>query len=425
MIQRLPWLLCLLLPTAWAETLTLQQALQQAAQHHPNTTQAQARLREAQARGRQLLAEYGLSLRLRAEARWIDVPEGSFYTSADDSRAQLLLEKTLYDFGRKNRLQQSGQALTAAAEAGAEDLRQQMEQETAAAFFDILLADLAFNTANEAMSIAYIRYDRARERLELEQVSELEVAERYAAYQDTRLAVRQAEHAQRLTRERLALLLGPEAEPPSEVEIPALVLDHPLPEFETLLPRQAHYAPLRALRQQARALQAEAEAARRQTRPSLRLEAAYTEYRQPFVTRSPGSASLILDWPLSDGGQARSRAAVLEAQAEQIDSQTRRLALEWRSRLLETLQRIQRLQVEMERNRARRDFQELNLDKKRALYEMEVKADLGNAMVQQSQVQLDSARTRYRLALAWLELAQLTGQNRWKPWKEHKPHANE
>lgn len=425
MIQRLPWLLCLLLPTAWADPLTLQQALELAARHHPNTAEAQARLREAQARKRELLAEYGLNLRLRAEARWIDVPAGSFYNSADDSRAQLLLEKTLYDFGRKARLQQTGQALTAAAVAEAEDLRQQMERETTTAFFDILLADLAFNTANEAMSIAYIRYDRARERLELEQVSELEVAERYASYQDTRLAVRQAEQAQRLSRERLALLLGPDTEPPAEVNMPALELDHPLPEYETLLPRQAHYAPLRALRQQARALQAEAEAARQEQHPSLRLEAAYTEYRQPFVTRSPGRASLVLDWPLTDGGRARSKAAVLEARADQLDSQIQRLTLEWRSRVLETLQRIQRLQVESERNRARRDYQELNLDKKRALYEMEVKADLGNAMVQQSQVQLDSARTRYQLALAWLELAQLTGQARWKPWNEHTDHATE
>ncbi len=412
----------LLASTAGASALELQQALQRAAEHHPDSLQARARLQEARARSHDLLAEYGLVLRLEADARWIDVPEGGFYSSSNDSRISLIAEKTLLDFGRQQALRASGRAWQQAARAEAADLAWQVEQQTAAAYFAVLLADLEFNTANEAMSIAYIRYDRARERLELEQLSDLEVARLHAAYQDTRLAVRKAEHRQRLSREELALLLGPGSEPPAELALPTLRLDHAIPEYEDLLPLLASHPALQALKQQALALEHQARAERNRRRPRLRLDARYTDYHQPFATRSPARASLVLDWPLLDGGIGHKRGDLLEAQANTLRARARALELDLRTRLLATLQRLRQLRVELERNEARRDYRELYLDRSRALYEMEVKTDLGDAMVQQSQVQLDSARSRYQLALTWLELARLIDQPRYKPWTwEDKP----
>ncbi len=403
---------------AWGQPLTLQQALRQAAGTHPDMQLARALERKAEAAERRLQTPFATSLYLELDARWIDVPRDSFYRSPDDSRASLILEKTLYQFGRRKWLRRAGAAWRLEAREQARDLLQDLEQEVTAAFFDVLLADLAFNTANEAMSIAYIRYDRANERLELEQVSELETARLYAAYQETRLQVRRAEQAQRLTRERLALLLGRPDDPPAELLEPVLMLERPVPEFETLKARIDQHPALRSLQQQSRALRAEAEALRLSLRPSLRLEAGYTEYSQPFSTRSPARASLVLRWPFTDGQQARQQAVELEAQAEAVAARADRLALELRQNLLATLQAIRAGQVELERNLAERDYRELDLDKRRALYEMEVKADLGDAMVAQSQVQWQTAQSRYRLGLRWLELARLTHDPQWKPWKE-------
>ena len=52
---------------------------------------------------------------------------------------------------------------------------------------------------------------------------------------------------------------------------------------------------------------------------------------------------------------------------------------------------------------------DLYLDRSRAIYEMEVKTDLGDAMVRLSEAQLADARNRFARALAWERLKVLTG----------------
>jgi len=53
-------------------------------------------------------------------------------------------------------------------------------------------------------------------------------------------------------------------------------------------------------------------------------------------------------------------------------------------------------------------LKELELEKSRALYEMEVKADLGYSMSELTNAQLKSAQTDYQLALVWYKLDLLT-----------------
>ena len=56
------------------------------------------------------------------------------------------------------------------------------------------------------------------------------------------------------------------------------------------------------------------------------------------------------------------------------------------------------------------DFRDLSLDKHRALYEMEVATNLGDAMVAISEVQFKQAEVDFNLALAWMELDLITGK---------------
>ena len=55
------------------------------------------------------------------------------------------------------------------------------------------------------------------------------------------------------------------------------------------------------------------------------------------------------------------------------------------------------------------DYRELYLDRSRALYEMEVRTDLGDAMVQMSAVRLDRARAVFDWMLTRAQLAALSG----------------
>jgi len=55
------------------------------------------------------------------------------------------------------------------------------------------------------------------------------------------------------------------------------------------------------------------------------------------------------------------------------------------------------------------NFAELSLDKNRALYELEVKADLGYSMVKFSEAERKVVQTSFEIALAWAQLDALSG----------------
>jgi len=57
-----------------------------------------------------------------------------------------------------------------------------------------------------------------------------------------------------------------------------------------------------------------------------------------------------------------------------------------------------------------RNYRDLNLDRSRALYEMEVSTDLGDSMVQITEAEYLSAQADYKMAEAWTRLDILTGQ---------------
>ena len=87
-------------------------------------------------------------------------------------------------------------------------------------FFDVLLADLSFARDNEAMAVAYVRFDRATAREELGQFSSLRTAELEAEYQRIRRQRAASEAAQRITRSLLAQALGRPGELPRQVVTP-------------------------------------------------------------------------------------------------------------------------------------------------------------------------------------------------------------
>ena len=55
------------------------------------------------------------------------------------------------------------------------------------------------------------------------------------------------------------------------------------------------------------------------------------------------------------------------------------------------------------------DYRDLYLDRSRALYELEVTSDLGDAMVKLSDAQLFKAQTVFELAINWAKLDALVG----------------
>ncbi len=394
------------------EPLTLRDALGFAREAHPAIAESLARRRRAEAELALAEADDNLSIGADARLRFIDPARLALDPSSNDSGIGLLVEKRLYDAGRTASAIQGARLALASRRLEFVDSLRQRYLDILAAYFDVLLADLTYIRDNEAMSIQFVRLDKQRNAHELGRVSDLALARAEDDYQRVRARRAASESNQRLARQRLASLLNRPDSLPSDLEMLEIRLgDRPVPEFEPLLARALEANPrLLALRQRLAAAIAAVDEARNAYGPEVHARLRAGAWYRDSGSRHPLSAELSLAVPLHTGG--RRSAAIAEARADASLARARLAGyrLRLREQLLEQVLAISRLKVSLKRQSALADRTDLELDQSRALYEMEVNSDLGDAMVNVSAARLEASRVSFDLALAWLRLKVLTGE---------------
>jgi outer membrane protein TolC len=279
-------------------------------------------------------------------------------------------------------------------------------------FFDVILADLRFARDNEAMAGAFIDADRARDRHELGKLSDVDLLKFEADYQEALRLRMHSQTDQRAARARLAIAMGRPGElvanlvrPPSPDE------GSPLPEYDGLLDEVMQGNPqLRALRAEVEAARVEVDVARNEYGPVLSAELDAAVYNRNTSSTHPLGGGLVLEVPLLSGG-ARD-AAVADASAGLRASQARLAAAQHmlRQEVLDLWLRLDNLRVTLQGLKVRGDYRELYLDRSRALYELEVKTDLGDAMTEISAVRLEIARAEFDWLMARAQLEALAGR---------------
>ncbi|RMG58090.1 MAG: TolC family protein [Gammaproteobacteria bacterium] len=405
----------LLLPTslpaaALPQPLTLEQALQLADSSHPLVARSQAELEAANARLLRANGSDDLEIRALLDARWVEPPTIA-PQDHDDSRAGLIIDKRLYDFGQTRNSIEAARLSAAGRKALLELARRRLRLEVMRRFFDVLLADLEFARENEDMAIVYVRLDKARERNRLGQLSDIDLLQIETRYQEVRDRRQAAEARQRLARQRLALLLGRPDDLPDELVPPELDLDRTLPDYPQLLEQAlAHNPELVALREELAAAGKALEAARASDNPVISGRVEATHYQRSFGSRDPFSASLAIDIPLYVGERTRAEEATAWARLRETQARLKEKEYSLREQLLEAWQQVQTLNSRRELAATNTDYRDLYLDRSRIRYEQELTTDLGDAMVAQSEARLLSRRTDYQLALAWATLDLLTGR---------------
>lgn len=213
-------------------------------------------------------------------------------------------------------------------------------------FLDVLLADLAFSRDNEAMAVAYIQFDRAAERRDLGQISDLRVLELESVYQEVMQNRAASQLAQQLTRSQLAQALGQPQTLPRDLAAPRL-LEPPdsLPQVEDLV--------------------------------------------ESGVANNAAVAGLLAQGSGADQALVR---------------------LELYQQIRELLLRLEALGAAERQVRIESAYRDLKLDESRTLYDQEVTADLGYSMSQQTMTRMREQRIGFCRALAWAEIQALTGQ---------------
>jgi outer membrane protein TolC len=398
-------------PKPLPEPLTLEQAMSMADEPHPDLVVSEAQLDEAQALKRSVDADNDTTAILQGTLRYIDPPSFAPVQTHNDSEAALIVRKELYDFGRSEALSNAADSDVNSQRFLYVDAKKKRRLEIMRRFFDVLLADLQFYRYNEEMAVEYVELDRRRDRRELGQLSDYAVLEQESKYQRVRYLRYDSQNQQRQTRARLAQALNRPGQLPSTLTVPKLkVLDRKLPEVETLQKAAVeNNARLNALRARVTAAEQRIAAAKGVDNATItgQLEA-YDYAHQRNASDDNFRASVVLEVPLFAGDREDAAVAKARATAYRLRAQLHQAEYQVRQEVLETWLQLDALRVQREQMRALQDFRELNLDRSRALYEMEVKADLGDSMVQVTEAQYLAKQTDYKMALAWERMEDLT-----------------
>ncbi|MET0082882.1 MAG: TolC family protein [Sedimenticola sp.] len=393
------------------EPLTLAYALSLADEAHPELEQYRARLEGARAHDDELAAADDLKFGLEAQLRVIEPSYKATNNSSNDSRLKLKLQKRLYDFGRSDAARQAAGFAIQGNHWDYIDARQQRRLEIMDNYFKVLLADLQYLRDNEVMTMAFLRWNKLQDTKETGKVSDIDLLEKESIFRRELKKRSLTENMQRVSRARLAISLNRPEQLPSELEPPALdVLKREAGELEELTRQALDNNPrLKALRARVKAAEQDVAYARAGGGPTIRGEVEAAAYNKVTGSRDPLAAALILELPLSNGGAvdagvARKRAQLRERRAALLQAER-----DVRQAVLEIWMELKSLKLQVSEMEILGDYRELYLDRSRALYELEVKSDLGDAESRIVDAQLQKMKTEFDTALAWARLDALRG----------------
>ena len=292
------------------------------------------------------------------------------------------------------------------------DIRAQRRLSLMARYFDVLLADMRDAADTEFLAVAYVAWDNAKDRQALGQMAGWELSELENRYLDARTLRNDGRRKLREKRMLLAAAMNRAGMVQEDLVDPRLPgNDRPLPEFETLLAGVLERNPgLLAQRQLLAAATSRLAVARADYRPSLEFEAEAATWDRPSTTRDDLRAGFNLVWPIWQGGRANARIGKEQARFHELQAEHDKLVADLRQAVLEAREEIQHLR-ESERRRVEVNaaYRDIALEKARAEYELELKANLGNSMAETQVARLRQRAIEYRLALAWARLEALLG----------------
>ena len=393
------------------DPLTLEYALSLADEADPSVAQAQADVDSARASVLEADANTAVNVDVEGRLRWIEPADTSPDPSHDDNKVSLFVRKNLYDFGRSSALQAAASAELAGKEQLLMDSRQQRRLVIMRRYFAVLQADVEYARDDEGMAVAYVDLDKLRQRRDLGQASDLDVLAKENEYQKTRRQRALSEARMRATRAQLAIALNRPGELPANLAKPDLSrLKRQLPDYQVLLDKAlADNHRLLALRERVKAAQQMVDAAYAGRRPRLSGELEASSYSRSLGSNDKLRAGIYIDVPLYDGGTTNSAVARQQAALYKVQAQLDEAERDVRQAVLDQWLELSNMNTRTDEARALRDYRELYLDRSRAIYEMEVKADLGDAMVRLSESQLAEDTAKYAIALAWERMDALTG----------------
>ncbi len=399
--------------TAIPEPLTLDYALSLAEQMHPRMQMSESLLQAAEAEERVADSENDTRVQLEARLRYSD-PLVNFGDESirDDHRLGLVLDKTLYDFGRSSSREKSARSLVQSRKYFYRESLQQQRLEIMRRYFDVVLADFEFVRDNEDMAVVFVALEKLRERHALGQLSEIDLLEKETEYRRVRSLQVAAQNQQRITRARLAYAMNRPGELPVTVARPAKLpqLDEAIPELEKIQQQaMTQNNSLQALRAEIASVREKLSAVQADSNPVLIGGAQANAYSRIRAGYDRWRVELKLEVPLLSGNRVDAAAAQERAQLYRLQAELGDRSEQVKQEILELWLQLENLHVQRKQMQVQSEYRELYLDRSRALYDMEVTTDLGDAMVRITEAERDVLVTDFNIVLVWEQLKVLAG----------------
>jgi outer membrane protein TolC len=153
------------------------------------------------------------------------------------------------------------------------------------------------------------------------------------------------------------------------------------------------------------------QAVRAENSPLLDAEVEAAGWSREAATRDNLRAGVVLTWPVYQGRRVSAQLAREQAQFHKLQAEADKLGMDLAEALLDVWAEVDQLQRSV-RTAARKqvEYRDLALEKARGQYEVELKANLGDAMAATMEAKLRERRTEYQLALAFARLKALLGK---------------
>ena len=331
-------------------------------------------------------------------------------TRDTDVRNNLELVQPIYDFGQTYSRVRAARSDLAAAEERLRGARHTVLLEGLAIFFDLHVSELRLHSLNQDHASAYVRWERANERLGLGQSDPVTVAEKLARVEQSRLTYHRERSRNNALRLRLEDLTGtvfsgelidpppPPAKKPVEVdnEILFTFAENRNPEIKALARR------------------AEALAHRRDgtgNRPRIEAFGGGGQTTREFRSRDNWGVGVRMTVPFFDGGVKNAERAGLNAEYKRVRAEFEIRRRDLRRQLREAVLALGDSWQQVIAARADKDFLSRRLAKRQRLYEQERVADLGRAMIEFTAGEADLVRSTGTFFVDSAHLAVLLGEN--------------
>ncbi len=313
--------------------------------------------------------------------------------------ANLTVVSTLYEFQRtKSRIELS-KIRRDTAQLMLRQLHIDLQLRIIRLFAEAQLYRKLTEVKREEMAIAYVRFDRARERKELGLATDHEVLRLESVYREKRSELLYAQYMYNHTLLQIKELAGIPYETIIQVEdLPTREVDRLIKPFPELLKEALEKnTSLRIKDLEVKSYEEDIKVVRQVISPRLSLRI------------STDKSGLELSTPIYDAGR-QYKVDYLASLKRSAQSEREGIEASLRLMFFSAPYEWEYLRAKLTEAIAKDRFAEENLTLRRSEYELELAFDLGYAMAEKSEAERQFMEARYKLILLWAKLLSLAGR---------------